>query len=357
MSLYVNIKKYFSDFTLNVCFETKEKIYGVLGESGCGKSMTLKCIAGIEKPDEGQIILNGRTLFDSEKKINLPPQKRGVGYLFQDYALFPNMTVLDNVKAGMKNNLSKKEKIACAKELLGKFFLSGMEERYPSMLSGGQRQRTAVARVLASKPEIILLDEPFSAVDSYLKWQLELEILNIAEEYGKEMLLVSHNRDEIYRLCAEMGVISNGHMEISGGAKELFKDPKTVACALLTGCKNISPVIREKNRIFCEDWNLEFTLSDSVPANTTHVGIRAHYIKMTAANERQWANVERIIEAPFETILLVRMEDKKGNIAKRTLRIGVEKEKSKHLVPGEKIGIEISSDDLLLLSDMGQRMS
>lgn len=355
MALYVDIQKHFSDFDLDVCFETKENIYGVLGESGCGKSMTLKCIAGVEKPDQGKIILNGRTLFDSEKKIDLPPQKRNVGYLFQDYALFPNMTVMENIKAGMKKKMSGKEKEEYARKLAKQFFLDGLEKKYPFMLSGGQRQRTAIARGLASEPEIILLDEPFSAVDSYLKWKLELEILNIFETYGKELLLVSHNRDEIYRLCQEMGVISKGHMEISGGKKELFQNPKTVATALLTGCKNISPIKKKENRISCLDWNLSFELKEPVEEEITHVGIRAHYIKVTKPNQEKWAEIERVIEAPFENILLVRIKDRDGNVSKRTLRIGIEKEKSKHLVQGRRIGIEISSDILLLLNEKGQR--
>ena len=355
MALYVDIQKHFSDFDLDVCFDTKENIYGVLGESGCGKSMTLKCIAGIERPDRGKIVLNGRILFDSEKKIDLPPQKRNVGYLFQDYALFPNMTVIENIKSGMKKKISGKEKNAYARKLMNRFFLDGMEKKYPSMLSGGQRQRTAIARVLSSEPEIILLDEPFSALDSYLKWQLELEILNISEEYGKELLLVSHNRDEIYRLCQEMGVISKGHMEISGGKKELFKNPKTVATALLTGCKNISPMKKEDNHIFCTDWNLRFNLTEPVHEDITHVGIHAHYIKVTEPDTEKWAEIERVIEAPFENILLVRIKDRGGNISKKTLRIGIEKERSENLVQGRKIGIMIPSDVLLLLSEKQKR--
>src|SRR5665647_158256 len=144
MSLLVNIKKKFKGFTLDVHFETGEGYLGILGASGSGKSMTLKCIAGIETPDEGRIILNGRVLYDSENKINLKPQSRNIGYLFQNYALFPNMTVEDNIGAGIK--LPRNEKKQKINELIKTIHLQGLEHKYPSMLSGGQQQRVALAR-------------------------------------------------------------------------------------------------------------------------------------------------------------------------------------------------------------------
>ena len=137
--------------------------------------MTLKCIAGIEKPDRGTITLDGRVLFDSEKHINLTPQQRRVGYPFQQYALFPNMTAAQNILCGIRtgSRAVKKEKLAA---LLRTFRLEGLEKKLPAQLSGGQQQRVALARILASEPQAILLDEPFSALDSYLKWELELEL-------------------------------------------------------------------------------------------------------------------------------------------------------------------------------------
>jgi len=167
MSLKVNIKKRLGNFNLDVAFETERGVFAILGASGCGKSMTLKCIAGIETPDEGRIELNGRILYDSAKKINLTPQKRRVGYMFQDYALFPNMTVEQNIKAGMGKH-PEEEKV---RSYINRFRLEGMEKHYPAQLSGGQKQRVAMARMIASEPDILLLDEPFSALDSYLKWR------------------------------------------------------------------------------------------------------------------------------------------------------------------------------------------
>ena len=141
---------------------------GILGPSGCGKSMTLKSIAGIVEPDSGSIILDGRELFNSSRKVNLKPQKRRVGYLFQNYALFPNMTVEENILTGLKagkryGEAQQKQRVL---EMIERFRLSGLEKRYPAQLSGGQQQRVALARILAYDPEALLLDEPFSAMDT-----------------------------------------------------------------------------------------------------------------------------------------------------------------------------------------------
>ena len=178
MSLQVDIKKRWKGFSLQVRFETGEGLLGILGASGCGKSMTLGCIAGIVRPDKGHIELNGRVLFDSEKKIDLPPQKRKVGYLFQQYALFPHMTVEQNIRAGAHAR-PKNEREQAVREVLHAFRLEGLENNRPSQLSGGQQQRCALARILVGQPELVLLDEPFSALDAYLKWQVELELSDI----------------------------------------------------------------------------------------------------------------------------------------------------------------------------------
>lgn len=175
MSLFVEIEKQLGNFHLDVRFQAETETLALLGASGCGKSMTLKCIAGIMTPDRGRIVLNGRVLFDSEARIDLPPQQRRVGYLFQNYALFPTMTVEKNILCGIRSG-SKAEKAAALSATLHRFRLEGLEKRYPAQLSGGQQQRVALARILCSQPEVILLDEPFSALDSYLKWDLELKL-------------------------------------------------------------------------------------------------------------------------------------------------------------------------------------
>ncbi|MDR0600885.1 MAG: ATP-binding cassette domain-containing protein, partial [Treponema sp.] len=261
MSVAVSIRKRLSRaFLLEVEFETGKKgegvsgCLGILGPSGAGKSMTLKCIAGIETPDEGRIEVNGRVLFDSAKKINLKPQVRRAGYLFQNYALFPAMTALENIAAALP--LPKKERTAKAMEWSERFGLGGCERLRPGKLSGGEQQRTALARMLAREPEIILLDEPFSALDSGLRERMQLQFLELLASRG-DAILVTHSRDEVYKLCGEILVMEGGRVLRQDETGELFKNPRSVAAARITGCKNISPVRRVGDReIFAVDWGL-----------------------------------------------------------------------------------------------------
>lgn len=207
--LYVDIEKRLRGFTLRASLRADKDVCALFGASGAGKSMTLKCIAGIEKPDRGVIQLNGRTLFDSEKRINLKPQQRRVGYLFQEYALFPNMTVTGNIKAGL-HELTRPERENRARDLIKRFRLDGLEAKRPSELSGGEKQRTALARIFASSPEALLLDEPFSSLDDLLKLELIPYIKEAISEFGGETILVSHNVGEVMRLCGTVTPISGG---------------------------------------------------------------------------------------------------------------------------------------------------
>ncbi len=207
--LYVDIEKKLSCFTLKVRFECDKLPLSLLGPSGAGKSVTLRCIAGIERPDKGRIVLDDTVLFDSEKRINLPPQKRRVGYLFQDYALFPNMTVWENIKAGMKNT-PRNEREKKAEDLLRKFRLSHLRSARPATLSGGEKQRTALARIFASEPKVLLLDEPFSSLDTDLKWELEDELKLRFKDFDGDIVIVSHYIDEVLELCDHVVRIRDG---------------------------------------------------------------------------------------------------------------------------------------------------
>lgn len=237
MSLIVDIRKDFGKFRLRAAFEAQNGITGLLGASGCGKSVTLKCIAGIQRPDAGTILLDGRPLFDSQRHIDLPPQKRRVGYLFQNYALFPNMTVQQNIAAGVRERRGRDETVA---GLVRSFHLEGTEHKYPRQLSGGQQQRTALARILASRPEVLLLDEPFSALDSYLKWQVELELSDLLARFPGPVLFVTHDRDEVHRNCKNVCVLDHGKSQPLQSVHQLFQSPATLSACLLSGCKNIS---------------------------------------------------------------------------------------------------------------------
>ena len=241
MSLEVNIEKKLDGFTLRAAFTAGNTSTALLGASGCGKSMTLRCIAGIVKPDRGRIVLDGRVLFDSAQHIDLPPQQRGVGLLFQNYALFPNMTVEQNILCGLKTEKDPAaRRVACA-EMLRAMRLETLAKRYPAQLSGGQQQRAALARILVGKPRILMLDEPFSALDSYLREEVEGEVGSLLANFVGTALLVTHNRDEAYRLCKEMIVLNEGQVLRAGTTKAVFADPQSIAAARLTGCKNILP--------------------------------------------------------------------------------------------------------------------
>jgi len=212
--LEVDFEKKLKNFSLHVQFQAEGGCIGILGASGCGKSMTFKAIAGIETPDSGKICLGKRELFHRGHKVNLPPRKRSVGYLFQSYALFPNMTVFQNIEAGIqKKKAAKRER---AMEMMEKFHLSELASGYPARLSGGQQQRVALARILACEPELLLLDEPFSALDSYLKEELQFELKQHLREFGKTAIIVSHDRDEIYKLCDRTMVMGQGEILVSG---------------------------------------------------------------------------------------------------------------------------------------------
>lgn len=197
--LEVQIYKKLAEFDLDASFQVNDNILGLMGASGSGKSMTLKCIAGIETPDQGRIVLNGRVLFDSEKKINVPIQKRNVGYMFQSYALFPNMNVYENISVGLRARKVKDVDIVVQK-VMQQFRVFELASRYPKQLSGGQRQRVALARLMAYEPDVLLLDEPFSALDEDLKKNL-LQELKSELQISKPVIFVSHDKEEVNELC------------------------------------------------------------------------------------------------------------------------------------------------------------
>lgn len=300
--LKVDIQKKLKEFDLDVNFELNGGCLGILGPSGCGKSMTLKSIAGIVDPDDGFISFNeGNEViyFDSSKKTNLKPQNRNVGYLFQNYALFPNMTVEENVAAG----LSKDDDKTIVSDMIKRFHLNGLEKRYPRQLSGGQQQRVALARILAYNPDVILFDEPFSAMDTYLKEQLRIELVNLLNDFDGLSILVTHDRDEAFQFCDELLVLDEGKIIAKGNTHELFEDPKKVQVARLTGCKNISKIeIVDEYHVKALDWGVTLEVSEKISSNITHIGIRAH--DFSPAQSDDVNSVDTInatkLEMPFE---------------------------------------------------------
>lgn len=307
MSLHVDIEKTLGSFHLKVKFEAENNVLALLGASGCGKSMTLRCIAGIETPDRGRIVLDGVTLFDSAAHVNLVPQKRRVGYLFQQYALFPNMTVMQNIACGVRDQGDKKEARARVGEMIAAMHLEGMEHKKPHQLSGGQQQRAALARILVNAPEVLLLDEPFSALDSHLRFQLENEVRSAIRRFGKTVLLVSHNRDEVFRLSDAIAVMHDGRIEAIGARKAVFADPGTVNGAILTGCKNVARLEKRGERLaYVPDWGTTLETDRDI-GGATHIGIRMHDIAAggEGANALRCEVVEEI-ENPFSYTVMLR---------------------------------------------------
>ncbi|MGX9755162.1 sulfate/molybdate ABC transporter ATP-binding protein [Clostridioides difficile] len=329
MSLYVDIEKDLSSFKLKVKIEQEKGILGFLGESGSGKSMTLKCIAGLEKPTKGKIILNERVLFDSEKKINLSTQERNVGFLFQNYALFPHMTVSQNIELGLLK-LSKDEKKEIVMKYLEILKLNGFEGRYPWQLSGGQQQRVALARALATSPDILLLDEPFSALDHHLRSNMEKELMNMLKDYRGDILFVTHDIEEAYRVCNDIMVYNKGEGLPKRPKKELFESPKYLIEAKITGCKNISRLNRvDENTIYATDWGCKLTLNRSIDDNIEYVGIREHHIKVLDSSEnldgKLCFKLINIIENPFTYTIYARNH----NLSSESMPIQIELEKNK----------------------------
>ena len=303
MSISFAAKKTFKGFTLDLQFDSENGRLGILGASGCGKSMTLKCIAGIVKPDEGRIVINDRVLFDSAQKIDIKPQQRQVGYLFQNYALFPHMRVSENIACGM--GLSKKEarQDKYVKELIGMLHLEGLEDRYPGQLSGGQQQRVALARILAYKPQIIMLDEPFSALDEYLKEKLHLQLTEMLRDWGHDVILVTHNRDEVFKICDKLLIMDSGKKISMGKVQALFDDPGNIRTARLTGCKNISAARKlDAHRLEALDWGIVLETEREVPDELKAVGIRAHEFvpAESGAPNLILVNVADTNDGPFE---------------------------------------------------------
>ena len=336
MALSVHIKKKLKDFELAVDFDMDEGIVGFLGSSGCGKSMTLKCIAGIETPDEGRIVLDNEVLFDKKAGINLSPQKRKVGYLFQNYALFPHMTVKQNIEAGLAaSNKSKQEKKEIVERLLEQFHIKELENSYPVRISGGQQQRAALARMMAAEPKFLLLDEPFSALDAYLKEKLMQEMMTYLNQFKKGVIMVSHSRDEVYQMCSDTVIMHRGTLEIIGKTRDIFDEPGTVNAARLTGCKNISQATKTgEHEVYASDWDVKLTFPEQteIPSDLTHVGIWAHEIRPVVSKEADLQDIDlqgtdsnksiklnmmdcqldRISEAPFEMYLILENKSGKG---------------------------------------------
>ena len=364
MSLKVNIKKKISGFSLTVDFELKKGCLAILGASGSGKTMTLKAIAGLLEIEEGQIELEEMILFDSNKKINQRPQDRKIGFLFQNYALFPNMTVSQNIAAGLFAKKRKKDQIAeTVEQMIVRFQLEGLENRYPETLSGGQQSRVALARIYAYKPKLVLLDEPFSAMDANLKEEMQLELTKTLQEYGGIAILVTHDREEAYRLSDQLMVMHNGMILQKGNTRQVFEKPELIQVAKMTGCKNFSKAKKIGNHeVMALDWDILLETEEVVPDEITNIGIRAHdFYEVSSENRFDknvfLATVLECQEAPFEWNFLL-CNSKYDKQVNKEQRFWYKKEKSMYEHGDEipkQLYLGIDKKKIMLFKDFSNR--
>lgn len=265
MALSVDITKKLPGFTLEVAFSTDNQVLGLLGASGCGKSLTLKCLAGLIKPDRGSIEMDGEFFFNATDRLHVAARDRRAGLVFQNYALFPHMTVQQNITIGLKDSRSAGVHRQVA-ELIEKMQLQGLEKRYPAQLSGGQQQRVALARALALQPRYLLLDEPFSALDPFLREHTLKWISESLQNYKGHIIFVSHNVEEAYRLCSQLLILKNGRVDCMADRDALVSKPPTMEAAAICGCRNISSIRwLDANRVEALEWGVELGLEPVPP--------------------------------------------------------------------------------------------
>ena len=358
MSLSVDIKKKFPNFTLDMHFSLSGRRIGILGASGCGKSMTLRSIAGIFQPDEGRIMLGDRVLYDSARRVDLKPQVRNVGYLFQNYALFPNMTVRENIMAGLSGN--KAGKIARAEEMITKFGLNNLEDRLPGQLSGGQQQRCALARIMAYRPDVILLDEPFSALDWYLRDRMQRELSDMLRDYEGMVIMVSHDRDEIFRFSEELLIVDAGHVIRQGATREVFSNPGTRSAAVLTGCKNFSRAERiDDHHVRAMDWGITVETERVLPEGIRDLGFRAHQFRPVYMGDEKTGCEEETLTSrthgePIKTVSREALASRQGKL-KNAVRCNVVSQAELQFERNYYIDPESSEGDGSLITWLVQR--
>ena len=349
MALSVDIQKRLGKFQLQVQFEAGEERLALLGASGCGKSLTLQCVAGVRRPDRGRIVLDGRVLFDSAAGVDLPPQQRRVGYLFQQYALFPNMTVEQNIAVclGRAEESRRRERTA---ELVRMLRLEGLEGRRPRQLSGGQQQRAALARILASEPRAILLDEPFSALDSHLKWQLEADLADVLARFPGPVVWVSHDRGEVCRNCRQVCVLDSGRSAPASTVRELMECPRTVSAARLSGCENYVPIRPgpEPDLVSVPDWHLTLRCAGPWREGAAVLGIRACHVRPAAEGAVNAFPCEtvRVTEDVSAVLADLRIPGSEGPL----LRMELDREAWAALPDRGRLWVSVPPERLLLLT-------
>ena len=350
MSLSIDIRKSFPTFTLEVALEAASETVGFLGSSGSGKSLTMRCVAGLETPDEGRIVVNGTVFFDSAAKINLSPQQRKTAMLFQNYMLFPNLTVAGNIAAGIPRGTPKAEVKKIVEEQLNLFGLKGFGKRYPIRLSGGQQQRVALARMLAANPGILMLDEPFSALDSHLKSALEQDLLDLFDRFEGTILYVSHDIDEAFRFSDRIAVIDHGRLAEFASPEQIISHPSTFATLRVSGVKNISPArFVDDHIVEASAWGLLLNTAQVVPRDVAYLGFRAKYLQRASTQDLNCFELEvsRVTESRFEQTVAFRIPDTTERIQ---WRVDKQSNAKDPLCKGARIRLHIPPERIYLVT-------
>lgn len=317
----------------------KGEFVSVIGPSGCGKSTIFRLTNQLLPRKSGEILVDGKSI----------DGRRGYcGYMPQRDLLFPWRTVNENLRLPMeiRGGISRAEMDKRTAETLEHVGLAGWGDKRPEELSGGMRQRAAFARTLLTGSELLLLDEPFSALDAYLKWQVELELSDILKNLSCGTLFVTHNRDEVYRLCDTVCVLNKGKSDPKETVKELFRAPATMGAALISGCKNVSAAeVKQGETLFCKDWNVTLKTALHVPENIAYVGVRAHYFTTEGTENAIPCTVERVVENPFSTVVMLQ------TTGAGKLRWELDKAVWETLSGTEKLTLYVRPEDVMPLTE------
>ena len=310
-----NITKKFGDFVAvdNLTLDIKDGDFiTLLGPSGCGKTTTLRQIAGLEMPTSGEILIDGKIVFSSEKSIDVAPKDRGVGFLFQNYALWPHMTVYKNIAFGLENLKWNKADIdKRVKELLKLLKIEEFPDRYPAELSGGQQQRVAIARTLATNPRVLLMDEPLTNLDAKLRMEMRAELKRLHHETGATFVYVTHDQLEAMTLATKICLLDRGYLQQYDPPLTVYNRPRNKFVADFVGNPTMNLISFKGERkdehtcvLTCKDMKLEFTTADVLPAELDEVtiGVRPENVLVTEKDGIE-VRVDTSLPSGMETIL------------------------------------------------------
>ncbi len=316
-----NITKKFGDFVAvdNLTLDIKDGDFiTLLGPSGCGKTTTLRQIAGLEMPTSGEILIDGKVVFSSDKSIDVAPKDRGVGFLFQNYALWPHMTVYRNIAFGLENLKWKKDDIdRRVKELLKLLKIEEFPDRYPAELSGGQQQRVAIARTLATNPRVLLMDEPLSNLDAKLRMEMRAELKRLHHETGATFVYVTHDQLEAMTLATKICLLDRGYLQQYDPPLTVYNRPRNTFVADFVGNPTMNLISFSGERkddhsciLHHKDMRLQFTSQDVLPEDLGKVtiGVRPENVLVTE-NGGIKVKVDTSLPSGMETILNLRLGD------------------------------------------------